>query len=278
MRRRARRRVGRGAVYQPGPDPRSAGGPATDAGAEASCLLEVAGRPPRLVARGSAPRRSRRSDGPTASPYSSPSCSSRAARSATGSHTDAAALAGGADLRAGRSAGPRAAPRSSRTPIEPSRSRRSTRRLLPGSRRHAGGSGHGRPAAARPRAARNPPAAAGWDRPASPDPSRTRRWSLRMPPSQRSGSAALRCEVLGTSGWGRIRNRSSARPVDDRVGHLLRLDDALRRAPPPPAALARRRRQHVGVHALRAQARDLDALVAVGDGQPLGERRRRRAW
>ena len=38
----------------------------------------------------------------------------------------------------------------------------------------------------------------------------TRACSLRIPASQRSGSSALRCMNSCTSGWGRIRNRSSA--------------------------------------------------------------------
>ena len=63
-----------------------------------------------------------------------------------------------------------------------------------------------------------------------------------------------------------------AHRCDHVVGHLLGADGALGEKALAIAILAQ---QHRRAHALRAQAADADALVAVVDGQPLGERHRR---
>ena len=83
------------------------------------------------------------------------------------------------------------------------------------------------------------------------------------------GSPALRCTYSATSGCGRIRKRSAARPAttasatsSGSIAPCGEHDLAVR---------SRRAEEHVGAHALRAQARHLDACVAVGDRQPLGE-------
>ena len=83
--------------------------------------------------------------------------------------------------------------------------------------------------------------------------------------SHRSGSAALRSTYVCTSGCGRIRKRPSRIAVGDDLGDVLRLDDAV------GAAVAELARRHGGVHALRAQDGHADALVAVGDGDGLGQ-------
>ena len=92
-----------------------------------------------------------------------------------------------------------------------------------------------------------------------------------MPASQRSWSSPRLAHVAcATSGWGRIRKRSSRDRLDDGVGDLLGLDDLrdLARACPWSSRLADHRR----VDELRAQAGDADAPVVVGDGEVLGHR------
>ena len=66
--------------------------------------------------------------------------------------------------------------------------------------------------------------------------------------------------------------------LDHGVGDVLGLDDALGPHRLQAQLVAAATGEHVGVHALGAQARHLDPLVAVGDRQPLGERRPHRAW
>ena len=72
------------------------------------------------------------------------------------------------------------------------------------------------------------PASRSRRRASAPRASRIRRWSLRMPPSQRSGSAALRRTYSAPRGGGGSGTARSARPCDHRVGHVLGLDHALR--------------------------------------------------
>src|SRR6266478_8225099 len=58
-------------------------------------------------------------------------------------------------------------------------------------------------------------------------------------------------------------------PLDDDVGHLLGLEGAGgQEVGAEQAALSG---EHLSPHALRAQARHPDPLVAMGDGQPLEE-------
>ena len=93
-----------------------------------------------------------------------------------------------------------------------------------------------------------------------------------------SGRSRWPCAASsGTSGWGRIRN-ARRRGLRRRRRRLLGLEHVAGRLHhvPPSASMPSSRRprpglEHGGVHALRAQARHLDALVAVGDRQPLGE-------
>ena len=81
-----------------------------------------------------------------------------------------------------------------------------------------------------------------------------------------------------TSGWGRIRKRSSAiaSATMSATSSGSSTSPAARTTLLGPARQAVGRRvQHARVHAHRAQAADPQAAVAVGHRQPLGERHRR---
>ena len=93
--------------------------------------------------------------------------------------------------------------------------------------------------------------------------------SWRIPPSQRAWSSPRLRMYLATSGWGRIRKRSSLHRRHDVVGDLLGLDDRgdLAQLVDVEAVVDHRR-----VDELRAQAGDAQAAVAVGDVQPLRDR------
>jgi len=70
-----------------------------------------------------------------------------------------------------------------------------------------------------------------------------------------------------------------AQPVDHRLGDLVRLQplrDGVRRVQ-PDAGLARQRQavlEQLRAHGHRADAAHLDAAIAVGEREPLGERHR----
>ena len=131
------------------------------------------------------------------------------------------------------------------------RRRRSTPATAPG------------PRATSPRSP-SPPASPG---PPSPACSST---SRRIPRSQRSWSSPLRRTYSRTSGCGRIRNVSSRIACTTGVGHLLRLQHSRQQIVRQRRPL-RVRQQHGCLHALRAEARDADAVVPVGHRQELRE-------
>jgi hypothetical protein len=63
-----------------------------------------------------------------------------------------------------------------------------------------------------------------------------------------------------------------AQPVDHRLGHVLRFDQPTRFERRGADRVLHRKFEHRRPHALRADAGDLDARVAVLDRHPLGER------
>ena len=91
-----------------------------------------------------------------------------------------------------------------------------------------------------------------------------------MPASHRSWSPTRWRANSATSGWGRMRKRPSRRPWSAASATC----SGLSTSPAARTTAARRRSavQQRRVDAHRAQAARPDAAVAVGDGQPLGER------
>ena len=96
--------------------------------------------------------------------------------------------------------------------------------------------------------------------------------SLRMPASHRSGSDPLRAMWRATSGWGRIRKRSSriASSAISATSSGSRIAAGLEQCGADRLLL--RGLEHRRLHRLRAHAGDGDAAVSVGDRQPFGER------
>ena len=94
------------------------------------------------------------------------------------------------------------------------------------------------------------------------------------PPIQRSGSAALRWTYSCTSGWGRIRNCSVASPaITASATASGSITPWVSTTPPAVPALAASFRRSVLTP--WGQRHDtVDAVVAVGDGEPLGQRDR----
>ena len=92
---------------------------------------------------------------------------------------------------------------------------------------------------------------------------------LRIPASHRSRSPARLCSYVATSGWGRIRNRSSPRAETTSAATSLGLDHSQR-----PHLLGRQCLLPFGhgrPHTLGAQARDSHAVIAMRDRDPLGQ-------
>ena len=96
------------------------------------------------------------------------------------------------------------------------------------------------------------------------------RQACACPPA--SGRYPGPCLVVGPDGLvGQDQERSSRSPAHRDLGELLGLDHAV---DPRDAAVFHARR-HVRSHGLRAERRDLDSPIAVGDREPLGEGHRR---
>ena len=240
----ASRATGRGpsaAAYQPGPaaevDDRSVAGSL----AEGARSGEVPWLPRRLVVGGTRPRRCRGSRGRARSEQAELLGPGGAGGDRLPDHTAARPV--GADLQPldGKGTAPRPAGRARRS----IRLARAARPRPPATARpRSAASARGRRCAAPPRGVRSRSGRRGCAPAAHRQlPSRTRRRSLRMPPSQRSRSAASALLVVVHLGVREDQEPLVPKRLDHRVGHLRRLEQPLGQTvlPASPSAAKRSR-------------------------------------